>query len=108
MNRVLEGVVIGGAGGAIAGLTVSLALYVRTKALEGRDKKRVYQWLRDNTKDEDGNRYRSTRAIASWNNLTKDRVQYICSIHEKIYYSMGNREDMWSLCKTRDRHACER
>jgi hypothetical protein len=44
MTTIWDGIVIGGAGGAIAGLTVSLVRYAHTKALEWRDKKRVYTW----------------------------------------------------------------
>lgn len=107
MGNVLDGIVIGGAGGAIAGFTVSLLRYINTKGVEVIHKKRVYSWLLENTKDEDGHRYRSTRSLASWNNLTEDRVRYICSIHEKIYLSTGAREDMWSLYERGDRSVYE-
>lgn len=53
----------------------------------------VYSWLRQNTQDEEGKRFRSTRAIASWNNLTEERVQYICSLHKEIYLSTRPQED---------------
>src|SRR5882762_6006612 len=97
MAMVWDGIVIGGAGGAFAGLTVSLVHYIYRKAVECIHGRRVYTWLRGNTKDEEGERYRSTRAIASWNNLTEDRVRYICSLHKKIYLSTGEKEDMWGL-----------
>lgn len=97
MATVWDGIVIGGAGGAIAGLTVSLVHYIHRKTVECIHGRHVYNWLRDNTKNEEGERYRSTRAIASWNNLTEDRVRYICSLHKKIYLSTGEKEDMWSL-----------
>lgn len=48
-------------------------------------------------------KFRSTRAIASWNNLTEDRVQYICSIHKKIYLSTSEKEDLWSLYERGER-----
>jgi len=108
MATVWDGIVIGGAGGAIAGLTVSLVHYIHRKTVECTHARRVYNWLRDNTKDEEGDRYRSTRAIASWNNLTEDRVQYICSLHRKIYLSTGEKEDMWSLYERGDRSVYEK
>ena len=107
MRTIVDGVIIGGAGGAIAGLTISLVQYLHTEVLEGIHKNRVYSWLSKNTKDEDGHRYRSTRAVASWNNLTEDRVRYICSIHEKIYLSTGEKEDRWSLYGRGDRSVYE-
>lgn len=97
MASILDGIVVGGAGGAIAGLTVSLIRFLSIKSGESRDKRRVYQWLRANSKNEPGEQFRSTRAIASWNNLTEDRVRFICSIHNKIYLSTGEKTDMWGI-----------
>ena len=62
---VLDGIVIGGAGGAIAGITVWLVQYLDTKGVEAIERHRVHQWLRENTKNEEGQRYRPTRAIAA-------------------------------------------
>ena len=100
--------IIGGAGGTIAGLTVALVKYIHTKSVECIEKRRVYNWLKANTSKEDGEQYRSTRAIASWNNLTEDRTRYICSIHEKIYLSTGEKEDLWSLYEHGDRSVYEK
>jgi len=107
MNSIQGGIVIGGAGGFIAGITVWMVQYIHSKWTEHRHKKRVYEWLRNNTSDSDGNRYRSTRAIASWNNLVEDRVRYVCSIHKKIYLSTGKEEDRWSLYERGDRSVYE-
>ena len=108
MADILDGVAIGGAGGAIAGVTVWVVQYAHTKILESIHKRRVYKWLLENTTDKDGDRYRSTRAIASWTNLTEDRVRYICSIHSLVYLSTGQQEDMWSLYERGDRSVCEK
>ena len=94
---ITDGIVIGGAGGAIAGLTVWITQLAQTKLLERRDKKWVHKWLFENTSDKAGEQFRSTRAIASWTNLTEDRVRYICSIHPAIFLSTGDKEDMWGL-----------
>ena len=103
MPSVVDGIIIGGAGGAIAGVTVALVNYVSRRLLERRHKLRVYDWLREHTSDQEGNQFRSTRAIASWNNLTEDRVRYICSIHDKIFLSTGETEDLWGLSENRAR-----
>lgn len=97
MGSVLEGVVIGGAGGAFAGLTVYFVQYVHRKCSDCRDMLKIERWLRENTEDKTGDRFRSTRAIASWNNLTEDRIRYICSHSERIYLSTGDKEDMWGI-----------
>ena len=105
---VTDGIIIGAVGGAFAGITVRLAGFAYSKIDEWRHKRRVHRWLLNNTANEDGKRYRSTRAIASWNNLTEDRTRYICSVHEKIYLSTGTQEDMWSIYERGDRGVNEK
>jgi hypothetical protein len=107
MNTILDGIIIGAAGGAAAGIVVYAFGYGHNKLVERVEKNRVYNWLEKNTTNENGNKYRSTRAIASWNNLTEDRVRYICSIHKKIYLSTGKEEDRWSLYERSDRSIYE-
>lgn len=95
--QIVEGIVIGGAGGAAAGLIILFIQYIKIKCVECCHKERVYEWLQKNTSDEEGKRFRTTRSIASWNNLTEDRVRYICSIDERIYLSTGDNEDVWGV-----------
>lgn len=101
----VDGIIIGGAGGAIAGLTVWVTQLGQAWLLERRDRLRVYNWLRDQTADRTRKQFRSTRSIASWTNLTEDRVRYVCSIHPKVYLSTGDREDMWGLLEHTPRKA---
>ena len=54
-----------------------------------------------------GERLRSTRAIASWNNLTEDRVRYVASIHKKIFLSTGKKEDMWTIYDRKEKSVYE-
>jgi len=96
MTSVVEGIVIGGAGGAVAGLTVWLVQRIHSLVNDCRHGTRIYAWLKKE-KDQGGKEFRSTRAIASWNNLTEDRVRYICSHHSRIYLSTGENQDMWSI-----------
>lgn len=97
MSSVIDGIVIGGAGGAVAGLTVYLVQFLHSKVQDCSDGKKIYEWLKANTSKTTGERFRSTRAIASWNNFTEDRVRYICSLHKKIYLSTGEKQDMWGI-----------
>lgn len=96
-KTVIDGVIIGGAGGALAGITVYTIQFIHNGILNTIDRKRIYNWLKENTSDSQGNKFRSTRAIASWNNLTEDRVRYICSTEKKIFLSTGRAEDMWGV-----------
>lgn len=78
-------------------MTVWLIQYAHDKVVKGIESNRVYKWLKENTTDEPGQQFRSTRAIASWNNLTEDRVRYICSVDGRIFLSTGEKEDMWGI-----------
>ena len=97
MTTVIDGVIVGGAGGAIAGLTIYAIQYVHNKIQDKLEASKIYGWLEGNTNDKRRERYRSTRAIASWNNLTLERVRYLCSHDERIYLSTGEKEDLWSI-----------
>jgi len=103
MSEITTGITIGGAGGAIAGITVWILQYLNLQITKSCHKRRIYNWLKKNTENTNSMKFRSTRAIASWNNLTEDRVQYICSIHKKIYLSTGEIEDLWSLYERGER-----
>lgn len=96
-TTVWDGIIIGGAGGAIAGIVVWGIQASKEVYYKQIHKKRIYKWIKENTPTVDGKNYRTTRSIASHNNLTEDRVRYICSIHEKIHQSVGKVEDLWRL-----------
>jgi hypothetical protein len=96
-NTVLEGIIIGGSGGALAGITILVIQWIGEKTSEYRDKRKIYNWLMRKMKSEQEMKYRNTRTIASWTNLTEDRVRYICSCHKRIHLSVGAKEDMWSV-----------
>jgi hypothetical protein len=108
MNDVLNGIIVGATGGTLAGVAITVVNGIISYGRKSIDKRRVYKWLLKGTSNEPGKQYRSTRAIASWNNLTEDRVRYICSIHKKIYLSTGPREDLWSLWEHSDRSIYEK
>jgi hypothetical protein len=91
-NNIWEGIVVGGSGGAIAGLTVYGVQYLHEKVREACEMHRVNSWLKENST---GGKWRSTRTIASWTNLTEERVQYLCSKSQKIKLSTGQNEGLW-------------
>jgi hypothetical protein len=97
-TSIWSGIVIGAAGGSIAGLSVYLSKYVHEKLRDLFEKKRIYKWLSHNTQSKDGG-YKSTYEIASWCNLTPDRVRYLCSQHKKIYLQSESGDDgnWWSI-----------
>lgn len=83
-------------GGAAAGLalygTQALFIVLGVK----RDTCRVHSWMTRERKT-GREKYRSTRAIASNNNLTEDRVRFICSHDIRWRLSLGDDPDMWML-----------
>ena len=86
---ILEGIFIGGMGGAIAGFALWFAQWLREKVTEKADKKKVFTFLYNETKQfnkkhQEKNLFISTIYLATYTNLTQDRIRYICSIHEKI------------------------
>ena len=97
MTTVIDGIVIGGAGEAIAGITVWIVQYVHDKFTQKIESNRIFNWLKENTSNEPGSQFRSSRAIASWNNLSQERVRQICSVDTRIFLSTGQKEDMWGI-----------
>ena len=107
METMNDGIVIGAAGGAIAGLMLWLVNLLHQRGTEWQERRRIRRWLRANTSNEPGKRFRSTRAIACWTNLTEDRVRYLCSVDPLIFLSTGGQEDMWSLYEREERSVYE-
>lgn len=102
MNKIeiWQGIIIGAVGGAIAGLVIWLAELLRQEYLKSCHTKRVEAWLKDNTKPMLSEEWRSTRAIASHNNLPEDRIRFICSHSDKIQLNTkdGNEsKELWKL-----------
>ncbi len=96
LNDIISTSIGGAAGGAVAGVVIMAIQGARSAWLDCRDSDRVYKWMQGNT-DEQKNPFRSTRSIASHNNLTEDRVRYVCSHDDRIKLSTGREEDMWSI-----------
>jgi len=99
MSGIIEGIFIGGFGGAAAGIMVYVIQHHHAKKVEAEELNKVEKWMEENVDPSEGKKYRSTRAIASFNNITMDRARYICSISDKIHLSTGPKEDLWGLNK---------
>ena len=98
MANIWDGIIIGICGGAGAGVGIWLVKLLGDLIIRSIEKRRVYSWIKKNTSPKPGEQFRSTRAIASHNNLTQDRTRYICSIHKNIHLSTGPKtDDVWSV-----------
>jgi len=96
-NSLFEGIIIGGSGGALAGISIMIIKRLGKQIGECQDKRRIYHWLIERKKLEPDFKYRNTRTIASWTNLTEERVRYICSSHKLIHLSVSEKEDLWTI-----------
>lgn len=96
LNDIISTSVGGAAGGAVAGLALYGVQHAHQFIRDRRDTNRVIKWMKSVAGIYP---YRSTRAIASFNNLTEDRVRFICSRCPEIVMSRGEEEDMWTLNK---------
>jgi len=93
-NDIISTSVGGAVGGAVAGLALYGVQQAHQSIRDRIDTSRVLKWMKSVA---DSYPYRSTRAIASFNNLTEDRVRFICSRCPEIVMSRGEKEDMWTL-----------
>ena len=96
LNDIISTSVGGAAGGAVAGLVLYGVQQGHQVIKDWLDTKHVLKWMKSESAKYD---YRSTKAIASFNNLTLDRARFICSNCPEIVMSRGDIEDMWTLKK---------
>jgi len=101
---LFEGMVIGGAGGTIAGLTIWFIKLLKDYVMKQVDKKTVMRYLIKITKLHNEHKvtkpsqyFVSTTDLAGGINLTQDRIRYICSIHEKIEPLVSLFNESWAL-----------
>lgn len=83
--------------GVFTGATASFIFwyftYLREAYIKKSEQSKIYQWLIDNNKEF---KWYNTRTIASYNNLTEDRVRYLCSYDERVVRSSGKKE-VWGI-----------
>ncbi len=101
-DKVWEGIITGAAGGASAGIILASLKALHEGHSKRRDLRRVLGWLKEVSAPEGSEPWRSTHAIASYTNLTEDRVRYVGSASEKIVRSSREKETWGLLGKARD------
>lgn len=96
-DAVWSGIMVGAAGGAVAGMILWIIGRLNEYEIEWREGRRIFKWLDGVTSASDAkSKWRSTRAIASFTNLTEDRVRFLCSRHTRIVLSTKEKE-MWGI-----------
>ncbi len=96
LNDIISTSIGGAAGGAVAGIVIMAIQGLRAMWLDCRDAGRVFRWLKETTA-QSVYPWRSTRAIASYTNLTQDRVRFVCSQDERIKLSTKDDNEVWGL-----------
>ncbi|MDH7445518.1 hypothetical protein [Aquimarina sp. 2201CG14-23] len=96
-SRIYEGLII-----AVVGAVALIGInYLIKRYKERRDTHKIEAWLTEATTNKDSQKqWRSTRAIASHNNLTEERVHAICSASKKIVLSTSVKNEdkaMWGI-----------
>ncbi len=104
-DEVFQGVIIGAVGGAAAGLVLWLIERLNQYEMEWRERRRIRNWLDKVTAPDNAKKWRNTRAIASYTNLTEDRVRFLCSIDPKIVQSSGENETWGMNGRARDENS---
>ena len=97
MDQLWADIISTSFGGAFAGLSLYGVQLLHSLIRDKCDSDKVYSWMLEQSKIPNAKPFRSTRAIASYNNLTEDRVRYVCSHDDRIMLSTGKEEDMWSI-----------
>ena len=96
-DTVWTGIVVGAAGGAVAGLVLWIVGRLNEYENKWRESRKIYRWLHTvTTAPESESKWCSTRAIASFTNLPEDRVRELCSRHSRIVLSTQENE-VWGI-----------
>ena len=87
---------------SMVGLTATRVIFrvlnrISAERKDALEKQRVYGWLQEVTISENTlMNWRSTRAIASYNNLAVDRARYLCNYHDGIVQHSKEKE-LWGI-----------
>ena len=79
----------------LAGLTLVIVDVIVISIYDFRDKRKIYKYLL-NSKKETEYQFRTTEAISSGTNISKYRVESLCSGHPKIKRNEKDKES-WQL-----------
>jgi hypothetical protein len=66
-------------------LILALLYAIGRKIYNCRNQRKVFLWLKDNTKDKAGEQFKSTTEISKGLDIDEDQVRKICSRHRKIF-----------------------
>ena len=59
-------------------------------------KRKIYNWLKENTQNKAGEQFKSTTEISKALQIDEEQVRQICSQHKKIFEN-SRQKDLWSI-----------
>jgi len=71
-----------------------------------RNQRKVFSWLKDNTRNTVGEQFKSTTEISKGLDIDEDQVRKICSRHKKIF-EHSHKTDLWSIYGSKPRSVYE-
>lgn len=92
-----NGIIVAFIGGTIGGIVIWLIGLIQNYILNHCHTKRLEKWLETSNFE-----WNSTRAIASHNNLTEDRVRFLCSYSKNIQLNTKDGNESNEVWKLRD------
>lgn len=74
-----------------------LAVGARSRIGTTRDRRKVYRWLRLNTRDHPDASHVDTATLAKRTRLTEDRVRRICMSDQRVHRFATESQEQWSI-----------
>jgi len=80
----------------VIGLLGWVAVLLRGRVREMLDRRKVYGWLRSNTRDEPRESHVDTSTLAKGTRLPEERVRHACMSDDRIY-RFSDEPEQWSI-----------
>jgi len=90
-----------------APLIIALLYAMGREIYNCRNRRKVFLWLKDNTKDKAGEQFKSTTEISKGLDIDEDQVRKICSQHKKIFEHV-RKKDFWSIYSSEPKSVYEK
>jgi hypothetical protein len=87
-------------------LILALLYAIGRKIYNCRNRRKVFLWLKDNTKDKAGEQFKSATEISKGLDIDEEQVSKICTRHIKIF-EHSSQKDLWSIYDSEPRSVYE-
>lgn len=83
--------------GLLVGLSIPAVLWAWSRLTAAADRRRVYSWLKANTKDVPHESHVDSRVIAKGTTLPDERVRRACMSDKRIHRYANGSDELWSV-----------